>query len=266
MVPAMSEPLALFEADGPYLIPTDAAPGPWRPDALHGGAVSALFGHTFEEAGWSLGRMTVDLLRRVPMEPLKLVVGPTSTTRRLMRKSAELWAGDRPVAKGEALLLPATHLDLPPQPERPLVVPKDLERMDASRRSTIVERVGFPSFVSHAVSTRTVRTDETHPGDFAYWIDLLLPAVAGHDITPVQRVCAAADYTNGGFPTLPYEEWSFVTLDLTVQLVRPPVGDWVGVTNDSAAGASGIGLGDAELHDVHGRIGRATATLLVERR
>ena len=261
----MSEPRGLFEADGGYLHPTSAAPGPWRPDALHGGAVSALFGHTFEEPGWSLGRMTVNLLRRVPMGPLTLVVGPTSTTRRLMRRSAELWAGDRPVARAEGLLLPESHLDLPPQPERRLEPPPDLEQK-ASRRETIVDRVGFPSFVSHAVATRTVRTDGGHPGAFAYWIHLLLPAVAGHEITPVQRVCAAADYANGGFPTLPYEEWSFVTLDLTVQLVRPPVGEWVGVTNDSVAGASGIGLGDAELHDVVGRLGRATATLLVEPR
>ena len=82
----------------------------------------------------------------------------------------------------------------------------------------------------------------------------------------MQRATAAADYANGGFTALPFEEWSFVSLDLTVQLTRQPEGEWVGVTCDSLAASTGIGLGDAELHDTDGRIGRSTATLLVERR
>ena len=35
-----------------------------------------------------------------------------------------------------------------------------------------------------------------------------------------QCVSAAADYANGGFPSLPFEEWSFMSVDLTVQLTR----------------------------------------------
>jgi hypothetical protein len=38
------------------------------------------------------------------------------------------------------------------------------------------------------------------------------------------------------------------------------------VTNDSLAESTGVGLGDAELYDIAGRIGRATASLLVEKR
>jgi hypothetical protein len=265
-VAIMPEPDALFEPDGRFLFPTQAALGPWRPDALHGGAVSALFGHYFEREGWIMARMTMDLMGRVPLGPLRLTSGQDVVTRRLLRRTVSLWSDDRMVAKAEALMLPELALALPPQPQRRLDLPGDLNPDPQSTRSTIVERVGYPSFVSHAVSTHKRRLDEVRPKAIVYWIRLLLPAIAGQSITPVQRACAAADYANGGFATLPFEEWSFVSLDLTVQLVRVPSGDWVAVTNNSLAESTGVGLGDAELYDGTGRIGRATATLLVERR
>jgi len=263
----MGDPQALFEPDGPLLNPTEAALGPWRPDALHGGAVSALLGQSFEEEGWVLARMTMDLMRRVPMRPLRLVPGSASSTRRLRRKQVQLWADDRMVAKAEALLLPESHLDLPPQPERRLDPPHDLDQREPDEyRAAIVKRVGYPSFVSHAVAMRSQRVDGARPGVFVNWLKLLLPVLPEQSISPTQAVSAAADYANGGFAALPFEEWSFVTLDLTLQLIRVPQGGWVAVTSDSVAESTGIGLGDAELHDIHGRIGRSTATLLVERR
>jgi hypothetical protein len=131
------------------------------------------------------------------------------------------------------------------------------------------------SFVSHAVITRTAQRVESGVGSrredggdagHVFWLKLLLPVVAEEAMTPMQRVFAAADYANGGFPSLPFEKWSFMSLDLTVQLTRAPAGEWVGVTSDSLASTTGVGLGDAELYDVNGRIGRAVATLLVEPR
>jgi hypothetical protein len=263
----MEDPQSLFEPDGAFLNPTAAAAGPWRPDALHGGAVSALLSHALAEDGWVLARVTIDLMRRVPLELLRIVPGPVSTTRRLLRKSVELWADSRMVAKGEALLLPQVDIDLPHQTDRCIRPPEDLDQQPSPEsRIAISKRVGHTSFVSHAVSMRTQRRSVSHSDTFVYWLKLLLPVVAGQDITPLQRVTAGADYANGGFSTLSFEEWSFVSLDLTVQLIRPARGEWIAVTNDSLAANTGIGLGDAELYDVNGRIGRATATLLVERR
>jgi acyl-CoA thioesterase len=55
-----------------------------------------------------------------------------------------------------------------------------------------------------------------------------------------------------------------MSLDLSVQLTRQPNGEWIGLTSDSLASRTGIGLGEAELYDTTGKIGRAVATLLVE--
>jgi hypothetical protein len=111
----MTEELhSLFTRDGSLLVPTAAALGPWRPDALHGGAVSALLGNSLEEDGWQLARVTMDLLRRVPLEPLRLTAEARAGTRTILRKEAALWAGDVLVAKAAALLLPETEVDLRP--------------------------------------------------------------------------------------------------------------------------------------------------------
>ena len=81
-----ADPQALFTRDGPLLVPTEASLGPWRPDALHGGAVSALLGHSLAEDGWQLARVTMDLLRRVPLQPLRLTVSATTNSRRVSRE------------------------------------------------------------------------------------------------------------------------------------------------------------------------------------
>jgi hypothetical protein len=87
----MTEELhSLFTRDGSLLVPTAAALGPWRPDALHGGAVSALLGNSLEEDGWQLARVTMDLLRRVPLEPLRLTAEARAGTRTILRKEAAL--------------------------------------------------------------------------------------------------------------------------------------------------------------------------------
>jgi len=261
-----ADPQALFTRDGPLLVPTEASLGPWRPDALHGGAVSALLGHSLAEDGWQLARVTMDLLRRVPLQPLRLTVSATTNSRRVSRREAELWAGDQLVARAAALLLPESRVALPPQPDRRLEFPASTEPQSSDDvRAAIAERIGYTSFVSHAVDTRNARRKDGY-GERVYWLKLLLPVIAGEAITAIQRVTAAADYANGGFPSLPFEKWSFMSLDLTVQLTREPHGEWIAVTSDSLAAATGIGLGDAELHDVNGRIGRAVATLLVEPR
>ena len=127
----MTEDLpSLFAREGSLLVPTAAAPGPWRPDALHGGAVSALLGHCLEEHGWQLARVTMDLLRRVPLEPLRLTAEATASSRRVLRKEATLWAGDVLVAKAAALLLPEAEVDLPPQLNRRLELLAEPEGQD----------------------------------------------------------------------------------------------------------------------------------------
>jgi hypothetical protein len=259
---------SLFESNGDRLVPTPAARGPWRSDSLHGGAVSALFANGVRPHGWVLARMTVDFIRRVPMSPLRLVAGGSSETRRARREILELWADDRLVAEARCLLLPERQIDaFPPQSARLVSAPHDLSAEELEQgQSAIAERIGYPSFVSHGIAVQRARIGTGESSSTVNWVKSLVPTIAGQPITAVERACAAADFANGGFSSLPFDKWTFVNLDLTVQLVRPPVDDWIAVANNSAAASTGVGLGGADLFDVGGRFGGSTATLLLERR
>lgn len=57
---------------------------------------------------------------------------------------------------------------------------------------------------------------------------------------------------------------SFINPDLTVTVVREPVGEWVCLQARSRLGANGVGLAESTLFDRAGHLGRAVQTLLVE--
>lgn len=77
---------ALFQLDGPRLVPTELARGPWSPDALHGGPTAAVVARAAEQhlasggsgqVAWELARVTVELVRPVRPEP-RLVTARTT--------------------------------------------------------------------------------------------------------------------------------------------------------------------------------------------
>ena len=53
--------------------------------------------------------------------------------------------------------------------------------------------------------------------------------------------------------------------DLTVYLVRPPVGEWVALEAATTM-AGGVGLASSVIHDEQGPVGRGLQALLVDRR
>ncbi len=58
--------------------------------------------------------------------------------------------------------------------------------------------------------------------------------------------------------------WSYMSLDLTVNLTRRPVGEWVSLEADrSTLGDGGVGVAASVLHDTNGVFGRCTETQLV---
>lgn len=120
---------ALFVPDGELMVPTSDAVGPWRPDALHGAAVAALFGAVLDRDDRTVARVTVDITGTVPCRPLKLETAPVRGGRRVQRQSATLSADDRTVARATALYVvtsdhevPTGSSDVPPSPPAELAL------------------------------------------------------------------------------------------------------------------------------------------------
>lgn len=247
---------ALFVPDGDHLVPSVFAVGPWRPDALHGAAVAALFGAAFEREEGTLARVTMDMLATVPLETLRLVTEDEVGGRRVQRRTAALHAGSRVVAQAHAMYVAESPVELPPPAGDVVGPPQELAPLPE-------RRTGWPGFESRAIALHTRRG--AGESTMAGWFRLLVPAIAGAPVTGIQMALAAADYTSGGTAmVLSLKRYTFMSIDLTLNLVRRPAGDWVGLEAGRAAlGGGGVGVAASVLHDAQGALGHCTETQII---
>lgn len=87
--------------------------------------------------------------------------------------------------------------------------------------------------------------------------------VAGEEPSALQRLGPLADSANGISFNVPVDELSCVNPDLTLTILREPVGEWFASRAATHAGPDGIGFSDAHLFDVEGLVGRVTQSLVL---
>ena len=94
---------AIFELDGSRLVPSAFAGGPWNPGHQHGGAVCALLARAVEGCETPVpmraARISFDLMRPVPMQPLVAVARVSKAGRRVQAVDAALLEGEIEVAR-----------------------------------------------------------------------------------------------------------------------------------------------------------------------
>jgi hypothetical protein len=265
----MSDPPdAVFHPDGARLVPTQLARGPWSAGAQHGGGPAALLARAVESADPGpadfVARMTVELLRPVPLTPLEVKVTTTRPGKKVQWLEATLIAEGVEVAQARALRLRTADLGLPQvAPEAP-----PMPGPDDARPFQIVPPLGrdVPDLgFWTAMELRQVRGAWTVPGPAGVWFRLRVPIVAGEEPSPLQRVAAAADFGNGISAALERGAHLFINPDLTIYLHRMPAGPWIGLDASTAVEPVGIGLAASTLHDEHGAIGRSLQALLIDR-
>lgn len=265
----------LFESLGePRWRATELARGPWDPRACHGGPVSALLARAVEDlddsSAWQISRLTVELTRPVPVgTELELTTEVERPGRRVSIVGARLTSGQTEVARVRALRLRLAELTLPEGTVEP-VDPPPGSPDQATPASVTWAVAGHTAFHKDACEHRFTEGSWDQPGPVATWIRLAMPVVDGETPTGVQRVAAAADFGNGVSAGIPVEHFTFINPDLTIHLVRPPVGEWVGLRSASHYGlegrSSGAGMAESALYDVQGRLGRSVQSLLVDPR
>ena len=69
---------------------------------------------------------------------------------------------------------------------------------------------------------------------------------------------------------LPIDRFTFINPDLTVHLLRQPVGEWIGMRSASyygtATSSTGAAFAESALYDSTGRIGRSVQSLILDER
>jgi len=253
---------ALYHRDGPFLVPSPLTAGPWSPDAQHGGPVAALFAHSIEAEpaadGRDLLRLSVELLRPVPLAPLTVRTEVVRTGRTVTLVDCFLTAGTTELARSRGLLLARRALELPPaDPVAAPPLPGEDPRTPLGPPRT--------PFLD-AVDLRFVRGEWDRPGPAGLWGRLRLAVVAGEAVSGMARVAALADFGNGVSRLVPFETHRFLNADLTVALARPPAGEWFYLDVATHLAATGSGQASAALADREGHLGRSLQTLVVSAR
>ena len=255
----MSEPFYLPLGADRYAS-TKATVGPWDARFQHGGPPVALLVRALEgcepAADTLLSRLTAEFIGPVPVADVDVSARVLRGGRRVQLLEADLTSEGRPVlrargwrlrAQPQAGLVAAGSDPPPPLPESAIAGPVP----------------DFDEGYARALEWRVAGGSTVRPGPATVWARLRGPVVEGEEPSPVQRVAAVADSGNGVSWVLDWGRWSFVNVDLSIHLVRPPRGEWVCLDARTQVDPGGVAVASTTLYDQDGRIGTSAQSLLV---
>jgi hypothetical protein len=255
---------AIYRVDGDRVDVSPNAAGPWDPSMQHGSAPAALVVWAAEAiptpVPMRIARVTIDVMRPVPLAPLTLRTEVLRVGRKIQLCSIRLLADGVAVVNATVLKIKTQALSLPSDvAEAPVELPSpEQSREDPAQFSN-------SPFVT-GMSLRAARGQFGVPGPGAIWYRVDRPLVEGFAVSQAMRAVVAADFCNGTSDVLDFREWTFLNADLTVSLAREPVGDWILLDAESWIGPDGAGLAMAGLADRNGYFGRAVQSLVIEKR
>jgi len=255
---------AIFRVDGASVLTSPFAAGPWDPNMQHGSPPAALVTWAAEAlptpVPMRIARVTVDLMRPVPVAPLTIESEVLREGRKIQLCAVRLRSNGVVVVAATVLKIKLQANELPPEAAIEQVA---LPGPEQSR----VEPADFSAspFVT-GMSLRAAKGRFGVAGPGAIWYRVDRPIVQGSAVSQAMRAMVAADFCNGTSPVLDFRQWTFLNADLTVNFSRQPVGEWILLDAESWIGSDGAGLAMARLADERGYFGRAVQSLVIERR
>jgi hypothetical protein len=257
---------AFYELDGNRAIPSELTRGPWDPKSQHAGPPAALLGHAMEGLPQSaesmrMGRITYEILRPVPIAPLRVEARVERDGRRVQMLSASLHAGDDEVMRARGWRLREKPVDMPDG-----LLPGPPSHGPADGQHGEFFPTGYEVGYHSAVEYRFITGAFLEPGPATVWMRSRIPVIDGEEISPLGRVLLVADSGNGVSAALDWRRYLFINVDLSVHLHRLPAGEWVCLDAVTLAQPDGVGLSDTLLLDERGPLGRAAQTLLIASR
>jgi hypothetical protein len=262
--PTHTLPTALYRPDGDGFRATDLTIGPWDPGLQHAGPFAALLAREAERVtaipdGQTV-RLAFDILAPVPVGPVQVSARLLRPGRRIELVEAVLTAdGERPLMRLTAWRLRTSTVEGTPEAGVPLPGPGESRPETAAFFTTDVA-------YHRALDWRFAHGSFNAPGPAAAWTRPLCTLVDGEPMSPLQHLLVMTDAASGISAVLDWQRATFANVDLTVALLRPPAGEWLGVDAATTVGPAGAGQCFADLYDTTGRIGRSAQALFVEAR
>jgi hypothetical protein len=259
----MSEPF--FHVDGDDYVPTLLCQGPWDPGSAHGGPPSALLVRAIErhdpDPSVVTSRVVLDLVRPVPLAPLRISTRTTRPGRRVQIVEATMAGVDgTELVRARALRIRRVPDEVGSQ--APTIDPVPFVGPDGPVVEAEVEGDGPRAGIMQGVELRPVVGRFHTPGPAAGWFRLIAPLVAGEEPSPIQRAMVAADFGNGISQVLG-EDFVFINPDLVVHFEREPMGEWIALAATTRLTAGEAALASGVLYDTTGRIGQSEQSLFI---
>ena len=252
-----------FEPDANTYHATALTRGPWHQDYQHAGPPSALLAHAIEGQadGQQVVRLGIDLFKPIPIAALRIDVTQRDGGRRRRVVEALLIdaTSDTPLARAQALLLSEPRLALGTQPNHDPAPPTPVADCASHDLGFFRWDVGY-----HTAMEMRLVSGELGSGKSAVWMRQRVPLLPDEQPSGLQRLMAIADSGNGVSMVLDPRKFSFVNPDLTVNLRRPPVGEWVCLDARTHFQAGGLGMAESRLWDAEGLVANGTQNLLAQ--
>ena len=253
----------LYRVEHDTAFASERTAGPWDPGLQHGGAPTALICWAAEciptREPMQVVRVTVDLLRPVPIAPLQIRREVVREGRKIQLCAVTLLHENVVVVRATVLKIRRAEFTLPPTAvEETIALPGPEQGHDADMPAN------NPNAFICGMTMRVVHGNFRQPGPAAIWFRPDRPLFAGEPLTQLQRVAMVADFCNGVSTVLEWGKWTFINGDLTISLARMPVGEWILLDALTWPGDYGAGIAFAKLGDRRGYFGRAVQSLVIE--
>ena len=207
-------------------------------------------------------RLTIDLLRPVPVAPLTIATKTIRDGRKIQLSGIRLATDDdTEVVRATVLKIRAADHALPLQA---LDQPLDLPLPEQCAIASDIGDIDNPFLTG--VSVRVARGAWRQPGPAAIWFRADRPLVHGAPTSALMRAALTADFGNGTAAALDFDRWTFINGDLSINLSRLPIDDWILVDAETWLGPAGNGIAFTRLADRRGYFGCATQSIVVEPR
>ena len=204
-----------------------------------------------------LARLTVEILRPVPVRPVTVTARVVRPGRRvaLLEGSLQVDGEEFLLARGWRIGRPVTPTPVngaragsPPLPKA--APPPAWEG-------------AFADGYMRAIEVRQTSGTFAGPGPGAAWLRARVPLVEGEEPSAFQRAAVVADSGSGVSQGVDHRRWLAINVELTLSVHRDPVGEWIHLDSNTVVGAEGTGRTDTVLGDPEGEFARAIQTLLV---
>ncbi|WP_420638790.1 thioesterase family protein [Candidatus Poriferisocius sp.] len=260
---------AVFYLEGDIVVPTIYAQGPWDHGAQHGGAVAGILARAVEQVPtpvpMRVARLTLDMLRRVPVKPLGVTTEVLRTGKRIHTVQAWLHDGDHRVATAVAMSV-RTGADIDVAGYRQAEAPLPPPPGSAGPPRELAPRAVMPEGFPHVVEFDRVEGGTAGGTPSKTWVRLEVPFVRGEETSPLVRLMALSDFTSGLGSFLPYDRYVSINPDLTIHVLRYPNSDRIGIDAETWIDPDGMGQSRARLYDETGLCALCSASLFVESR